>query len=267
MTTLHPAAERPPPLRRPRGAGCSASRPASCCRSPRARGRLRRCDPTTSSSRATTRTTSAGRVRGGAGGLLAALARPALAAARQPRRPGLPPLRVPGADRGRGRRARQVRLQRRRVALPRARHAGPGRGRRADRGRPGGMDPASRCGEHSPGRALFMHHPPVELGLAWLDRIGIEDKELLHGAAPRRRADQARLLRPRPPRVVAPGRSGRGGDDAVDRAAVQPQQRRGGVRRGTSGVSARRARRRRVLDEGRAAARSPVLPLPAVGDG
>ena len=24
-----------------------------------------------------------------------------------------------------------------------------------------------------------MHHPPVELGLAWLDRIGIDDHELL----------------------------------------------------------------------------------------
>jgi Icc protein len=26
---------------------------------------------------------------------------------------------------------------------------------------------------------LFMHHPPVELGLAWLDRIGLEDAHLL----------------------------------------------------------------------------------------
>jgi 3',5'-cyclic-AMP phosphodiesterase len=26
---------------------------------------------------------------------------------------------------------------------------------------------------------LFMHHPPVELGLAWLDRIGLEDADLL----------------------------------------------------------------------------------------
>ena len=26
---------------------------------------------------------------------------------------------------------------------------------------------------------LFMHHPPVELGLAWLDRIGLEDAALL----------------------------------------------------------------------------------------
>jgi Icc protein len=26
---------------------------------------------------------------------------------------------------------------------------------------------------------LFMHHPPVELGLAWLDRIGLEDARLL----------------------------------------------------------------------------------------
>lgn len=34
--------------------------------------------------------------------------------------------------------------------------------------------------EHRPGAAvLFMHHPPVELGLAWLDRIGLEDADLL----------------------------------------------------------------------------------------
>lgn len=34
--------------------------------------------------------------------------------------------------------------------------------------------------EHQPrAAALFMHHPPVELGLAWLDRIGIDDHELL----------------------------------------------------------------------------------------
>ncbi len=26
---------------------------------------------------------------------------------------------------------------------------------------------------------LFMHHPPVDLGLAWLDRIGVEDADLL----------------------------------------------------------------------------------------
>ena len=36
--------------------------------------------------------------------------------------------------------------------------------------------------EHRPGAAvLFMHHPPVELGLAWLDRIGLEDADLLQG--------------------------------------------------------------------------------------
>jgi Icc protein len=35
--------------------------------------------------------------------------------------------------------------------------------------------------EHRPRAAvLFMHHPPVELGLAWLDRIGLEDADLLH---------------------------------------------------------------------------------------
>jgi Icc protein len=34
--------------------------------------------------------------------------------------------------------------------------------------------------EHDPRQAvLFMHHPPVDVGLAWLDRIGIEDAELL----------------------------------------------------------------------------------------
>jgi len=34
--------------------------------------------------------------------------------------------------------------------------------------------------EHRPRAAvLFMHHPPVELGLAWLDRIGLEDADLL----------------------------------------------------------------------------------------
>ena len=25
-----------------------------------------------------------------------------------------------------------------------------------------------------------MHHPPVELGVAWLDRIGVEDRAALH---------------------------------------------------------------------------------------
>ena len=30
------------------------------------------------------------------------------------------------------------------------------------------------------GAILFMHHPPVELGLTWLDRIGVEDKAALH---------------------------------------------------------------------------------------
>lgn len=34
--------------------------------------------------------------------------------------------------------------------------------------------------EHRPRAAmLFMHHPPVELGLPWLDRIGLEDATLL----------------------------------------------------------------------------------------
>jgi Icc protein len=34
--------------------------------------------------------------------------------------------------------------------------------------------------EHKPRAAvLFMHHPPVDLGLAWLDRIGIEDGYVL----------------------------------------------------------------------------------------
>ena len=35
--------------------------------------------------------------------------------------------------------------------------------------------------EHAPvGAVLFMHHPPVELGVAWLDRIGVEDRAALH---------------------------------------------------------------------------------------
>lgn len=38
----------------------------------------------------------------------------------------------------------------------------------------------SRLDEHRPRAAvLFMHHPPVELGVAWLDRIGLEDAVLL----------------------------------------------------------------------------------------
>jgi Icc protein len=37
-----------------------------------------------------------------------------------------------------------------------------------------------RLDEYAPRAAvLFMHHPPVELGLAWLDRIGVEDAHLL----------------------------------------------------------------------------------------
>jgi Icc protein len=38
----------------------------------------------------------------------------------------------------------------------------------------------ARLAEHDPRAAvLFMHHPPVQLGQAWLDRIGVEDAELL----------------------------------------------------------------------------------------
>lgn len=38
----------------------------------------------------------------------------------------------------------------------------------------------AQLADHRPRAAvLFMHHPPVELGLAWLDRIGLEDAELL----------------------------------------------------------------------------------------
>jgi Icc protein len=38
----------------------------------------------------------------------------------------------------------------------------------------------SRLDEHDPRAVvLFMHHPPVELGRAWLDRIGLEDAHLL----------------------------------------------------------------------------------------
>jgi Icc protein len=34
--------------------------------------------------------------------------------------------------------------------------------------------------EHRPRAAvLFMHHPPVDLGVSWLDRIGVEDAQLL----------------------------------------------------------------------------------------
>ena len=34
--------------------------------------------------------------------------------------------------------------------------------------------------EHQPRAVvLFMHHPPVALGRAWLDRIGLEDADLL----------------------------------------------------------------------------------------
>lgn len=39
----------------------------------------------------------------------------------------------------------------------------------------------SLVGERQPrGAVLFMHHQPVELGIAWLDRIGVEDSALLH---------------------------------------------------------------------------------------
>ena len=38
----------------------------------------------------------------------------------------------------------------------------------------------TQLAEHQPRAVvLFMHHPPVALGLAWLDRIGLEDAELL----------------------------------------------------------------------------------------
>jgi Icc protein len=40
----------------------------------------------------------------------------------------------------------------------------------------------AQLADHRPRAAvLFMHHPPVELGLAWLDRIGLEDADLLQG--------------------------------------------------------------------------------------
>jgi Icc protein len=38
----------------------------------------------------------------------------------------------------------------------------------------------AQLADHRPRAAvLFMHHPPVDLGLAWLDRIGVEDADLL----------------------------------------------------------------------------------------
>ena len=38
----------------------------------------------------------------------------------------------------------------------------------------------AQLADHRPRAAvLFMHHPPVELGLAWLDRIRLEDADLL----------------------------------------------------------------------------------------
>ena len=113
--------------------------------------------------------------------------------------------------------------------------------------------------EHRPrAAALFMHHPPVELGLAWLDRIGLEDAAAAPGPARRGAAHPARVLRPRPPRVVAPGRLGGGRHRAVDGSPVQPDGRRRRVRHRPARLSPDRARRRRLLDDGRPPTRGAV---------
>ena len=78
---------------------------------------------------------------------------------------------------------------------------------------------------HDPATAvLFMHHPPILLGLAWLDRIGLAGREQLQDLILRDAADPARLLRPRAPRVQPSRRRGDGRDDALDRAPVQPRR-------------------------------------------
>ena len=55
---------------------------------------------------------------------------------------------------------------------------------------------------------LFMHHPPVELGLRVARPDRARGRGAAAGAARRGRAHPARLLRPRPSRVVASGRCG-----------------------------------------------------------
>ena len=196
-----------------------------------------------------------------------AVARPPLAAPGQPRRPRVLRARVPGPDPRRRRRAHQLLVPRRRTG------SASGSTRRSPARWAGASAPSRSTGsarqldEHQPRAAvLFMHHPPVELGLAWLDRIGLDDDELLQALLVDEPRSPARLLRPRPPRVVAPGRLGGGRHGAVDGSPVQPRRRRRAFVTAPPGYRADRARRRRLLDDGRPPARGEVRADAAVAD-
>ena len=160
------------------------------------------------------------------------MARPPLAAARQPRRPRVrcarrSPERIGGA----GAERINVLLRGGRVALPRARHAGAGRGGRA------ASAPSRSTGCGSSSTSTGRGRPSSSCttrrsSSAWRGSTGSGSRttSCCRRCSRDDAAHPARLLRPRPPRVVAPGRQRRGGDDAVDRAPVQPCQRRGAVR-------------------------------------
>ena len=189
MTDTHPAAHRPPPLRRPRRS-CLFGIPTrellqDVLAHVEASG-LRPDHVVVTGDH--THDELPQRVRGRAGGLLAALARPPLAAPRQPRRPRRAPLRLRRADRRRGRRAHQLLLQAGGWLCLGLDTQVPGRGGRAARGRARSNGCARQLDEHAARAAvLFMHHPPVELGLA----VARPHRDRGQGAAaraPRRRA-------------------------------------------------------------------------------
>ena len=94
----------------------------------------------------------------------------------------------------------------------------------------------SRCASNSPDAViLFTHHPPVDLGLPWLDRIGLEGKELLHELL----AEEARI------RLVCSGHVHHESSHRVGAAEIvttpstglqfSPDEPRGGVRRRSPG--------------------------------
>ena len=103
-----------------------------------------------------------------------------LVRAREPRGPRHAAGDVPRPDRRRGCRAHHLLVHRGRVAVPRARHP---RARARCRGHIGADQiewVEAQLEAHDPATVvLFMHHPPILLGLAWIDRIGLAGREQL----------------------------------------------------------------------------------------